>query len=313
MLDTNKEDAAFRMLSIMVKGRNIQPDTALKYHQVLSVFLGGTRKPFLMTQAKDIEAYLSELTSSGMKGSTIRLKLGILHSVFENCVRFREELDIPDELILVNPFTSYLPKDESDEVEEGNVASFEEVEVLLEKKNGDVLLQLAIVLALKMLLRLREIIAIKVSDIFETEYEGETILALRIGTGLMEHDLLVPSDIRDLLLEVREKADCCPDNVEGWLFYAERAKNGRYTANAFQARLYRAARKLGLSDSVNFNAIRNLGISMCRSDDEILFDHLCFADARHRRRVENIRKIGGKVGLAGKDVSVRIILDKRYD
>lgn len=306
-----EKDPAFTALTQMLQTQTITSETEKKYRAVLSEFLLFTKRPFAKTRGRDVEAYRTNLLSvRNLRKTTARRNLAILHSVVENMVERKNLLPLNEDDFPVNPFTAYLLKDESDEVDPRNVAPIEGVRKILARNDKDMTLSLSVLLCLKLLLHVRELAVLKASDVFYAEYEDREVLVLHVGKGPTERDMIVPSDLRELLISVRDGARANEQNSEGWLFFNDRYKKS-LTAGALQMRLFRAARAEGLAESVNFNAIRNLGIALCRAPEDVLAAHLSFADDRHRQRVEVLRKLGDKVCAAGESVGVSVTLNMK--
>ena len=299
-------DAGFRTLSMIRSDGSVTEATEKQYRDILTEFLQFTGKPFAKTDGSDVLRYRTDLTVRDFRKSTVRKYLASLHSVFEHMIQRRDLLSLAGEEIPLNPFTPYLLKDETDEVDPRNVAPSDGVRKLL-SVNEDTVVNCAVLLSLKLLLHMRELVGIRVNDLFRTEYEGEEVLALHVGKGPTERDMLVPSDMKDFLVHVRNKASENDRNVDGYLLCNETTGKA-LSAATLRMRLWRVIQKHSLPDNINFNSIRNLGIALCRAPEDVLFNHLSFADDRHNRRVIVLRKMGDKVCAAGEKVDVSITL-----
>ena len=299
-------DAGFLTLSMIRSDGTVTETTEKQYRDILTEFLQFTGKPFVKTGGNDVLRYRTDLTMRNWRTSTIRKHLASLHSVFEHMLQRRDLLSLSGEEIPLNPFTPYLIKDETDEVDPRNVAPVAGVQKLL-SVNEDASVSCAVLLCLKLLLHIRELVAIRTSDLFQSEYEGEKVLALHVGKGPTERDMLVPSDMKDFLVHVRNKANENKNNTEGFLLCNE-TTGKPLSAATLRMRLWRAIQKYSLPDNINFNSIRNLGIALCRAPEDVLFNHLSFADDRHNRRVIVLRKMGDKVCAAGEKVDVSVTL-----
>lgn len=299
-------DAAFRTLSMIRSDGTVTEATEKQYRDILTEFLQFTGKPFYKTQGSDVQRYRTDLTMRDFRKSTVRKYLASLHSVFEHMLARRDLLLLNGEEIPLNPFTPYLLKDETDEVDPRNVAPVDGVQKLL-SLSEDVTVSCAVLLCLKLLLHVRELVGIRTQDLFRSEYEGDTVYALHVGKGPTERDMLVPSDMEEFLLRVRNKAAENERNVDGFLLCNETTGKA-LSAATLRMRLWRTIQKHSLPDNINFNSIRNLGIALCRAPEDVLFHHLSFADDRHNRRVTVLRKMGDKVCAAGDKVDVSVTL-----
>lgn len=304
-----REDYGTKTLALIEREGLVKAITLRQYSSDLAVFTLFTKKDFLDTKSGDVLRYLQHLTEKSLAKSTVRRIIAVLNSIYEHMVLRRDALGIPEATNMTNPFTAYLPKDETDDVDEKNIAPLESVQHILAANKKDMVISGTVLLCLKLLLHARELADLKASDVFTTEYEGRTVLALHVGKGATERDMLVPSDMVQMLTSMRDDA-VKVGGEEGWLFY--KRDGGRLSLPALQRRLYRLAQAEGCEKSLNFNSIRNLGISLCEAPDEVLDEHLSFESNRHFQRVVTLRNRAHSTnfGTAGESIGVTVHLVK---
>lgn len=292
--------------------RRMQSDGRLRdstvdvYARLLREFHDHTGAAFFGVDSSDVASYYQSLRERKIRASTIRKNIACLHSVVEYVISHRNELEIGDTVFASNPFTPYLPQDESDDVDFRNVAKPEDVRRLLSAFSAEDPLTLITCLSTKLMLTSEELFHLTCADIFNTTFEGKYVMALRVGKDVTQRSLIIPSDMETILWDAKKRAFAATASESAYLIAPDQTDRER-VKRTLSMRLHRTVKKLALPERFGLNSLRNLGIALCSASDDELREHLAYLDVRHDRRFAVLRELGDRVSNAADKVRLEIV------
>lgn len=232
--------------------------TKLEYYSECNAFADYIKKDIEKASEADAVSYLSMLytrqANGTIKYSTIHKKYKQLASLYQymmdNCEQFTELR------LQHNPFATIIMEQKEEVIPYDKVIKVKELEHLFHYlKEHDSLCLCATRLSFEALLRLNEMITIRINDIILDANHTPCIQVVRNGS--IRHNKISQDTFDDLLSYI--------STIPGKEFlFSKPNKEGCITMRTLQNRLQHACREAGLSN-ITFNDLRNTGITFSLS------------------------------------------------
>lgn len=235
------------------------PKTKNYYYVEICNFATFIKKDILSASVEDAQAYIDMLqarvSSCELMKSTLQKKYKALSSFYSYINNHRYYFVQVKEF--VHPFLPIIIDMQEEVIHEQSVLKVSEYEKLTKYLyNNDLMCLCAVIFAHESLLRLQEILALKVSDIVIDANKEASV-------QLIKKKKIRYNKIPDASMEfVMEYINAHPDITH--LFASPTKKGECYTSRALQLRLKKACKSSGIKD-YTFNDLRNTGITYALS------------------------------------------------